>query len=65
MVARIKQEISVGMSDEIAEALEAATKFTEIKASQFGRIALVEKLCREGYLRHPGVNYQNPPEAAE
>ncbi len=65
MAARIKQEISVGMSDEIADALKTATQFTEIKASQFGRIALVEKLCREGYLRHPGFSYQNPPEAAE
>ena len=53
MTAKIKSEMSVGITDEIKSALEIATEFAGIKPSQFGRQAILEKLVREGYLRHP------------
>ena len=52
-MATIKTEISVGVTDEILEAVEAAVEFSGIKASTYGRIALVEKLAREGFLAQP------------
>jgi hypothetical protein len=52
-MAIIKTEISVGVSDEILEAVEMAVEFSGIKASTYGRIALVEKLAREGFLTQP------------
>jgi hypothetical protein len=68
MTARIKTELAVGVTDEIRAALEVAVEFTGIKASQFARIALVEKLTRENWMRHPGLAHIeksasiNPPE---
>jgi hypothetical protein len=56
MTAKIKNEMSVGLTDEIKSALEMATEFVGMKASQFGRQAILEKLVRDGYLRHPGIN---------
>ena len=53
MTAKIKNEMSVGITDEIKSALEVATEFAGIKASQFGRQAILEKLVRDGFLRHP------------
>ena len=53
MTARIKTEMSVGITDEIKSALEVATEFAGIKASQFGRQAILKKLVRDGFLRHP------------
>lgn len=55
MAATIKTEISVGLTHEIQAALENAVAFSGIKASQYARIALVEKLCREQFMRHPGL----------
>jgi hypothetical protein len=60
MVAKIKSEMSVGLTPEIESALKVATDFVGMKPSQFGRQAILEKLCREGYLRRPGMNYLNP-----
>ena len=51
--------MSVGLTPEIEEALKVATDFVGMKPSQFGRQAILEKLCREGYMRHPMHNYQN------
>jgi hypothetical protein len=63
-VAKIKSEMSVGLTPEIEGALKVATDFVGTTPSQFGRQALLEKLVREGYLRHPGIqNYQNSPAA--
>ena len=57
MTARIKTELAVGVTDEIQAALETAVHYSGIKASQYARIALVEKLTREQFMRHPGVVY--------
>ena len=66
MAATIKRDIAVGVTDEILAALENAVAFSGIKSSQYARIALVEKLCREGFMQHPGINWrQKKPAAAE
>jgi hypothetical protein len=54
VTARILTEISVGLTPEIQDALDTAVAFTGIKSSQLARIALTEKLCRDGFLKHPG-----------
>lgn len=58
MAAQIKTEISVGLTYEIEQALETAVAFSGIKSSQYARIALVEKLCREHFMQHPGLTYR-------
>lgn len=59
-LAKIEREISVGLSKEIEAALNVATAFEGIKASQFGRMAILERLVARGYLKHPGIqSYQN------
>jgi hypothetical protein len=50
MASRILSDLSVGVTPEIQEALETAVAFNGIKASQYARIALVEKLVREQFL---------------
>ena len=64
MVAKIKSEMSVGLTPEIQSALQIATEFQGMKPSQYGRQAILEKLVREGYLRHPAMRYETP-QAAE
>jgi hypothetical protein len=65
MAAKILTEMSVGLTPEIAEALETAVAFSGIKASQYARIALVEKLCREQFLTHPGFAQIEKRKAAQ
>jgi hypothetical protein len=65
MVAKIKSEMSVGLTPEIEEALQIATEFQGMKPSQYGRQAILEKLVREGYLRHPAMRNYETPQAAE
>jgi hypothetical protein len=61
MASRILSDLSVGVTPEIQEALETAVAFSGIKASQYARIALVEKLVREQFLKHPGLTrLENP-----
>ena len=45
-IAKIKTELAVGVTAEIQAALETAVAFSGIKASQYARIALVEKLSQ-------------------
>jgi hypothetical protein len=54
-MSKVEKDLSVGVTLEIKEALETAVAFSGIKSSTYGRIALVEKLCREGFLIHPGT----------
>ena len=54
MAAKILTEMSVGLTPQIQAALETAVEFSGMKASQYARLALVEKLCREQFLIHPG-----------
>jgi hypothetical protein len=54
---QFKSDLSVAVTAEIEAALETAIAFSGIKASQYCRIALVEKLTREKFMRHPGLVY--------
>ena len=55
MAAKILTEMSVGLTPEIQDALIIATEFSGMKPSQYGRQAILERLVREGFLRHPGL----------
>ena len=60
MTAKILLEMSVGLTPEIAKALNIATEFSGLKPSQYGRMAILERLVREGFLKHPGItNYES------
>jgi hypothetical protein len=65
MAARVITEMSVGLTPEIQESLKIATEFQGMKPSQYGRQAILEKLVREGFLRHPLHNNYRNTEAAE
>jgi hypothetical protein len=56
---KFKTDLSVALTVEIQAALETACAFSQIKPSQYCRIALVEKLAREKFLEHPGVTFLN------
>jgi hypothetical protein len=51
--ARINREAIIGVDDQITDALELATAFFGTTVSQYGRAALIEKLCRDGFMQHP------------
>jgi hypothetical protein len=53
MTAKIKTEMSVGLTPEIQEALQVAVEFQGMKPSQYGRQAILERLVREGFMKHP------------
>jgi hypothetical protein len=60
MTAKILSEMSVGLTPEIAKALNIATEFSGPKPSQYGHMAILERLVREGFLKHPGItNYES------
>ena len=65
MAAKIKSELAVGVTEEIKSALVVATEFQGTTPSQYGRQAILEKLCREGFLRHPMHKAWQTPEAGE
>lgn len=53
--ARILNEVSVGLTPEISAALSVATQFSGLTPSAYGRMAILERLVRENFLRHPGI----------
>jgi hypothetical protein len=55
MTAKIKVDRQVGLTTEIDENLKLAAEFTGMTISQYGRLAILEKLCREGFMRHPAT----------
>jgi hypothetical protein len=59
MAAKIRQELSVGVTDEIALALRVATERQGLKQSQYCRMAILQRLVNEGFLRMPGVYHQS------
>jgi hypothetical protein len=65
MAAKVIKEMSVGLTEQIESALQVATEFQGMKPSQYGRQAILEKLVREGYLRHPAMQRYETPQAAE
>ena len=52
-MARISHQLSVGLSPEMAEAIEIAAEMEGIRPSQMGRLALVERLVQRGYMESP------------
>ena len=71
MVAKVKIDRAAGLTTEIDAALQIACEFSGLKMSQYLRIACLEKLLREGWIKqHPAVahlqnNNSAPLEAAE
>jgi hypothetical protein len=69
MKAKIKLERQIGITTEIDEKLQIACEFTGMTIAQYGRIAIIEKLCREGFMQHPAMarlqNSQPKPPLAE
>jgi hypothetical protein len=57
--APIKWEKLVGYTDEIKSAVEMATDCMGLKFSTYARLALIEKLVKDGFLAHPAIKYQN------
>jgi hypothetical protein len=53
MATQITYEIQVGVTDAIKDALEAACEFNGVKASQYARQALADRLAREGFMHRP------------
>ena len=53
MTKRVTLEMSVGLTETISEHLQQAVEYQGIKASTFGRQAILEKLVRDGWMRHP------------
>jgi hypothetical protein len=65
VAGKVTLEMSVGITPLIKDALETAAEFQGLKASQYGRHAILEKLVREGYLKHPAIaNYEAGLKAA-
>jgi hypothetical protein len=61
--ARILTELSVGLTPELQAAVKVASEFSGMKPSQIGRMALVEKMCREGFMQHPAQKLAAPARA--
>ena len=60
MAARVLKEMSVGLTPEIEEACNIwLVEFEGIKATQFGRLAILERLVSRGYMTHPGIKNGN------
>lgn len=53
MSAKVTEELSVGLTGEMLQALVVATEFQGMKPSQYGRQAILEKLINQGFLQHP------------
>jgi hypothetical protein len=64
MAARILSEISVGLTPELETAVKLASEFSGMKPSQLGRVALVEKIVRDGFMQHPGQKFVAAAKAA-
>jgi hypothetical protein len=56
--AKIKLLLTVGVTNEIKNALEIAAEFGGSTCSQVARQAILEKMVREGFMQHPMAAYQ-------
>jgi hypothetical protein len=66
MAGKIKIDRQIGVTAEIDENLKIAAEFSGMTISQYGRLAILEKLCREGFMQHPAVaRFQNSPAKSE
>ena len=51
MSAKLDIEINLAINSDIWTALEQASEFNGLRVSQFARVALCEKLDREGWMQ--------------
>jgi hypothetical protein len=58
MTQLVTSEVYVGLTEEQAAALAIATEFSGMKASQYGRQAILLRLVADGFLAHPMSKYQ-------
>ncbi len=68
MAKRIKRERMIGLTDAIEAALTMVEDFTGLKPSQYCRVAITERLVKDGFMQHPGAAHlknNNLPQAAE
>jgi hypothetical protein len=67
-MAKIKRERMIGITDAMDTALLLVEDFTGLKPSAYCRVAILERLVKDGFMQHPGASrLQNIPqrEAAE
>jgi hypothetical protein len=60
---KIKRERMIGLTENIDAALALVEDFTGLKPSQYCRQAILERLVRDGFMKHPGavhLNNNNP-----
>jgi hypothetical protein len=56
----IKIELDVGVGVEMLALIKQSAKYSGTKRlSVWARHTFLDRLCREGFLRHPAMNYQN------
>jgi len=55
MSGRLEIEVSVSISLEIQAALDAALEFNGLRSSQYVRLALVERLHKDGWIERKQV----------
>ena len=58
MTKRVTLEMSVGLTEPIRDHLQMAVEYQGIKASTFGRQAILEKLVRDGWIGSTGAGTQ-------
>jgi hypothetical protein len=56
--AKLKTLLTIGVTNDIKNALEIASESNATTCSQLARQAILQFLVREGYLQHPAAIYQ-------
>jgi hypothetical protein len=54
-MAKIKRERMIGITDAIDAALAQVEDFTGLKPSAYCRVAILERLVRDGFMVHPAA----------
>jgi hypothetical protein len=52
-MAKIKRERMIGITDAIDTALALVEDFTGLKPSAYCRVAILERLVKDGFMQHP------------
>jgi hypothetical protein len=58
-MARIKRERMIGLTEAIESALALVEDFTGLKPSAYCRVAILERLVRDGFMTHPAARFHN------
>jgi hypothetical protein len=54
-MAKIKHERVIGLTAEIEAALSMVEDFSGLKPSQYCRVAILERLVKDGFMVHPAA----------